>query len=312
MEDLNTIFTKKNITESSKNLYIKNLTRLNDGQPIKNLKFLKDVGAIMTKLEEKYKPNTQRSYIISIVSLLKTVCEDKPSYKKLYNEYYTILDKMNKDLKDQTAKTEKEQENWIGQDAVKSKWCEWYEEYKKIKDKKKLYLEEFEVLLHFLVLSLFVLQKPRRNKDYMEMYIIKKWRPDFGDKENWLDLGNKEFLFNNYKTKGTYKTQTQEIDDDLFDIIYTYLRFHPLKSQLKNKTASIPFLVDYHGNALVQNNAITRILNKIFGKKIGSSMMRKLYLTEKYSNTFSEMEKDAKAMGTSVSTIQNNYAKQDD
>ena len=77
MEDLSEIFGGKNITESSKKLYLANLTRLNGGQSIKNLKFLNDIESIKEKLG-KYKPNTQRSYIISVVSLLKSLKEKHP------------------------------------------------------------------------------------------------------------------------------------------------------------------------------------------------------------------------------------------
>ena len=41
--DLDKLFDKKNITASSKNLYMKNLARLNGGKPIKNMTFLKDL-----------------------------------------------------------------------------------------------------------------------------------------------------------------------------------------------------------------------------------------------------------------------------
>jgi len=310
MEDLEKIFTSKNISESSKNLYLKNLQRLNGGE-VKNFKFLKDIEGILEKLKD-YKPNTQRSYIISIVSLLKTLSESKKGYKKLYDEYFLILDKMNKDLKDQTQKTDTEKENWIGQEGVKTKWCEMYDDYLKIKDKKKLSSGEYETLLHFLILSLFVLQKPRRNKDYQELYVVKKWKPEYGDKDNYLDLNRKEFFFNNYKTQGTYKTQKQDVDEVLMEIILTYLKHHPHRSQLRQKDAHLQFLVNKDGKPLEQINDITRILNGIFGRKIGSSMMRKLYLTDKYSDTLEQMEEDAKAMGTSANTIKNNYAKKDD
>ena len=52
MEDLNEIFTAKNITESSRKLYVANLIRLNGGLPPKNLKFLNDVEGIKGKLEK--------------------------------------------------------------------------------------------------------------------------------------------------------------------------------------------------------------------------------------------------------------------
>jgi len=60
----------KGIGESSLNLYFNNLKRLNDGNEIKNFNFLKDDKKILEKIKD-YKKNTQRTYLISIVSLLK-------------------------------------------------------------------------------------------------------------------------------------------------------------------------------------------------------------------------------------------------
>jgi len=303
--DLNEIFTGKNITESSKKLYLANLVRLNGG-PIKNLKFLNEVPVIQEKLE-KYKPNTRRSYIISIVSLLKSLKEKQKKFSKLYDSYYTILDTMNKSLKDNTEKTDKEEKEWIGQDAVKAKFEEHFKIMDELKDKKKLTLEEYDKLLHLVVLSLFVLQKPRRNKDYQEAFIVKKYKPEMGEK-NFLDLFKNEFLFSHYKTQGVYKTQVVPVNPLMREIIDFYLKFHPLKSKLKDP---IPLLVDYQGEPFTQTNSLTRMLYKIFGSKIGSSMLRKLYLTDKYADVMKQMKEDATEMATSTGTIQTNYIKKD-
>jgi hypothetical protein len=309
MEDLDMIFTSKNITESSKKLYLANLTRLNGGQPIKNLKYLNDIDAIKSKLE-KYKPNTQRSYIISIVSLLKTLKEKQKKFSKLYDTYYAILDKMNKDLKDNTCKTEKEEQEWIGQDAVKQKLEDKIKVIETLKDKKKLTGDEYESLLQLVVLALFVLQKPRRNKDYQEAYIVKKYKPDYGNELNFLDLSKDEFIFNNYKTMGTYKSQHVELNPLLREILDFYFKFHPLKSKFREKDAIIPLLVDFQGDPLSQINSLTRLLYKVFGSKIGSSMLRKLYLTDKYADVMKQMKEDVKDMGTSTGTAQTNYIKE--
>jgi hypothetical protein len=69
--------------------------------------------------------------------------------------------------------------------------------------------------------------------------------------------------------------------------------------------------VDYQGEVFTSNNAITRMLNKVFGKKIGVSMLRNIFLTDKYGDKVKELEQDAKEMGTSASTIQNQYVKLD-
>ena len=56
---------------------------------------------------------------------------------------------------------------------------------------------------------------------------------------------------------------------------------------------------------------ITKILNKIFNKKISSSMLRNIFLTDKYSGVIDELKKETSAMSTSVNTALNNYIKKD-
>jgi len=215
---------------------------------------------------------------------------------------------MNKSLKDQTGKTEKEEAEWIGQEAVKAKFEEHFKIMDELKDKKKLTPDEYDKLLHLVVLALFVLQKPRRNKDYQEAFIVKKYKPEMGTDKNYLDLFKNEFLFNAYKTKGVYSTQTVSVNPLLREIIDFYLKFHPLKSKLKDP---IPLLVDYQGEPFTQTNSLTRMLYKVFGSKIGSSMLRKLYLTDKYADVMKQMKEDATEMATSTGTIQTNYIKKD-
>ena len=51
-------------------------------------------------------------------------------------------------------------------------------------------------------------------------------------------------------------------------------------------------------------------MNKIFGgKKIGSSLLRNIYLTNKYSGVMEQLNQDASNMGTSVSNAMNQYIK---
>jgi hypothetical protein len=75
------------------------------------------------------------------------------------------------------------------------------------------------------------------------------------------------------------------------------------------KTEHSVFLVDDVGEPFVQVNSITRILNKIFNAKVGASMLRKLYLTDKYSSVMADLKEDATAMGTSPEVAKNNYIK---
>jgi hypothetical protein len=300
----------KAISPNTLKLYLANLERLNNNSPIKNLNFLKDQSTILEKIKD-YKPNTQRTYIISIVSLLK----QEPKQKKLYDEYYKILVKFNDDLKTNNTKTPSQTDNWIDQSEV----LKIYQSLKtevmdSIKDKKKINEAEYNKLLEYVILSLYTLQPPRRNKDYQELNIVKNYTKDEGlDKSlNYLDLANNSFFFNNYKTEKTYKTQEVKVSDELQDVIKFYLKYHPQKGEIKKKNSNVPFLVNFEGEPLKSNNAITRVLNKIFDKKIGVSLMRSIYLTDKYKDKIQDLNNDVKDMGTSATTAQNNYIKIDD
>ena len=126
---------------------------------------------------------------------------------------------------------------------------------------------------------------------------------------NYLDIKNQKFIFNNYKTDGKYNTVEIVIEDDMFKVIQKYLKSHPDKLKLKNKKYNIHFLVDFFNRPIDKSNDITKILNKVFGKKIGSSMLRNIYLSSKYSKMMNELKEDTADMGTSVNVALNTYIK---
>ena len=150
---------------------------------------------------------------------------------------------------------------------------------------------------------------PRRNIDYTLMKISN----DISDKSfNYLDLKGFQFIFNNYKTQGTYESVVVPIREDLFQVISIYMNNHPEKAKLKNKKYNIHFLVNYHGEPINKSIDMTRYLNRIFnGKKVGSSMLRNMYLTNKYGGMMDELKSDVQDMSTSVNVAMDTYIKQD-
>ena len=70
------------------------------------------------------------------------------------------------------------------------------------------------------------------------------------------------------------------------------------------------YAVKYNGKELKSDNSITRILNSIFDKNVSSSMLRHIYLSDKYKNVLKQQEEDAKAMAHDIST-QKDYIKKD-
>lgn len=277
------------VKESTKKLYMHNLKKLNDGKEIKDFKFLKKVEIILEQINQKPK-NTGRSYLIAIVSALKGKDD------KLYAKYYPYLEQINADLKINTTKSEKQEENWLSQDVIMEKQKQ-YMAYLPKKSKKELTEAEYNALLDLVVLSLYTLTPPRRSLDYISMIVSADTsNPAFNYYHNGV------FVFNSYKTQKVYKSQIEAVPKDLNDILKVYLKYKP-----KNEH----FLCYYDGTPLNHSNQITRILNRVFGNKISVNMLRNIFLSSKYTDVIKDLNNDVASMGTSASTAMNQYIKMD-
>lgn len=290
---------KKGVASTTADLYVRTLMILNDKTPFKNLAFLKKTDAIMAKLGE-YAESTQKTILAAIVSVLG-LFSAKPTYKNVHAFYHGKMIEMSKEAKESETsdKTQKQKDNWIDWATVKKLATDSYAKVKSLKSK-TLTPKEMEHLLNTTVLSLYTCVPPRRNQDYLNMVVVKKWDDKMDNSKNYLDLEGSQFVFNKYKTAKKYGVQHVAIPNDdvnpLMDTLVMYLKHHPLYK--KKSSEPIPFLVGPDGNSLTAVNSITRILNRIFGKKVGSSLLRHIFLSDKYD--IKEMEEDAADMGHSV------------
>jgi len=306
-ESVKTVLKDKQLSDGSINLYLRNLKKLNDDKVFNNLNFLKKPNDILEKIKD-LKENTQRGYLISIVSTLKALGD---KYKPLYKKYYKLMIDINNKIKEKPTEemTETQKKNWINWEDVLKIYKEMWDNLKL--NKIKLTEEQFNNLLDFVLLSLYVLIPPRRNLDWQFMLIT--FNEDFNDnKYNYLDYKNKKFIFNNFKTAKKDGQLVMDIPVDLMKILDIYIKYHPLNSSKRNMKKiphNIPLLVDYKGKPFTKINDITRMLNKIFNKKVGASMLRHSYLSSKYGNLLKEQEKDAKAMSHNLMT-QKDYIKE--
>jgi hypothetical protein len=304
------LIDKKDVTESTANAYVKSLYMLNGKVPFKTLTFVKDTEGIDKKIAE-YADNTQKALYTTITSVL-SLFKDKPTYKKIYAYYYDKMMDNAQDMKsvDTSNKTDREKQNWVDWSVVQEKHKQLSEEVSKFISAKNITPEQYCVLLNWIVLSLYSEIQPRRNQDYLDMFVVKKWNEDMPKDKNYLDLTGCQFIFNKFKTQKTYGQQKIDIPDSLMNVVQLYLKHHPLIKGNKGKTTEFKFLVFPDGSSLSAVNAITRILNRIFGKKVGSSMLRHSFLSGKYD--IGEMEADSKAMGHSVEEQKKYLRKEND
>ena len=296
--------------KSTVDSYERRLRVLNNGSPVDNLAFLYDYDVILEKIQ-KYKLTTQRGFIISIVSTLR----DVPVMKSMYEKYSKLLESYNQELKqNNNSKSDTQKDNWISQEDVYVVYSKLYEDVEPLLFKKSPITEkDFARITELIVLSLFVLNPPRRILDYLVMVIVKKLPKENNPELNYLEISKQLFHFNNYKTSGTYHTQTIAISDRLFTLLKLYIKIHPIK--LSPSQVLVPLLCNYNGDAFTTGNQITRILNKIFlkyaGKLISVNLLRNIFLTNKFKPQMDELDTTAHDMGTSSNMIQTTYVKND-
>ena len=287
-------FEEKGLSPNTIVLYMKNLKKLNNNQPMNDFKFLFQPKKVMDTIAQ-YAETTKRNFIIAVVSALN-LAGDSAKHKKLYGEYYNMMMTMNKDIKEAGGKSKEDLPSW---DAVLERYNALKAKVAETKDFSKE--ADYMNLLKFTILSLYVLQPPRRNGDYLEMMVVPTWNEDLPDSQNYLATKGGEFIFNKYKTSKKYGEFKQNIVPELKSVITLYLKHHPLLWEgRKQRKEAVPLLVFKDGEPLHQLNSITRIINSVLGKGVGSSALRHIYLTQKYGNVSKEMEEDSAAMGHSV------------
>jgi hypothetical protein len=308
------LMDERKVAESTANAYIKTLYQLNNKAPFKNLAFLKNTEAIDAKLGS-YAESTQRAILATIVSVL-TPYKAKPTFKKVYQYFYDKMMNKNGDAKKSAEEnkgvmTEKQKDNWISWEDIQKIKTEKKDAVDKFANNKTLTAGEYDTLLQYVILSLYTEVQPRRNQDYLDMYFVKKYNDKMENDKNYYDMATHKFIYNKYKTAKKWGTQTADVPESLQGVIATYLKHHPLyKGTAKRKNEAIKFLVNMDGTGITAVNAITRLLNRVFGKKVGSSMLRHIYISDKYKDVMEEQEKDAEAMGHSVSQQRDYFKKE--
>jgi hypothetical protein len=298
---------KREVSDATASQYIRTLYSLNNNRPFTNLAWLKQKDAVAQRLSE-FAESTQKTNLSVIVSALSLV-KDKPTYKRIYAHYYSEMmdrSKASKE-KDTSVKTEKQDANWLSWEVVEAHRGRLEEDVKKL-PVADLSVGQWESVLAYGVLSLYTHFDPRRNQDYQFMYVVKSPKQATDQSKNYYVIDAKQFIFHKYKTARSHGEQVFDVPAPLVDALSLYLTRHPILHSKKftAKTPAFPLLCSLDGSPLTAVNAITRILNRIFGRRVGSTMLRHIYLSSKYD--VAEMNETADRMGH-TGNVQREYLK---
>ena len=292
---------KRNIADVTASQYIRTLYSLNSERPFNNLAWLKNTESVEMRLSE-YAESSQKTMLSTIVSTL-SLMSDKSSYKKIFAYWYNrMMDKSTEARNtDTSVKTPKQEKNWLSWDVILAHEKRLAEEADRIVKQKVLSTSDWNTLLSYMILSLYTKFSPRRNQDYQFMKVVKSEKQATNLDFNYYITDKHEFVFNKYKTAKAHGEQKFEVPTDLVNVINLYLKKHPGVSK-----SPYFFLVQADDTPLPSVNSVTRILNRIFGKNVGTTMLRHIYLSAKYD--VSEMNEDAEKMGH-TSGMQREYLK---
>ena len=157
--------------------------------------------------------------------------------------------------------------------------------------KEDLNRHDESIITDFIVLSITcgIWFPPRRNLDWIMMKIR-----NFNDKtDNFLDLENKQFVFNIYKTAKFYDTQKVDIPKKFLKILKKFILINDSDYLLVNGK---------HEPYTTQR--MTQKMNSLFHNKISTSMLRHIYLSDKLKDLpkLDELQKIATGMGHEIMT----------
>ena len=285
--------------------YVINLNKLKKIYDTDNYDFLKKPKDVMNKLSDLHYLS-QRNILNAVVVLLMALNSDE-KYDDLLEEYGKLRDELN-------DKYSNEQKTGVISDKQSKNFATTEEVFKMIKDinndlqsiKKKskddITKKEMQLLQAYVLFNIYA-RMPFRN-DVAGMTAInqaayKKLSDDEKKENNYLVVPTKNnmyFVLNKYKTSKKYEQLNLPIEDkDLRKILRYYIKMNGMGILFKTSTGKPLTRIEL-------SKVLLKYSKKYMDKSISTTLLRKSYLSGKYSKVKDEMKKDSKILGHDVAT----------
>jgi hypothetical protein len=252
----------------------------------------------------RYQSTTRKNILNAIVVALGAIGVDDD----VIQQYSNLRDEEHKNYEKMVAnheKSDKQSDNWMEMSEIDVLLKRLRRGANEIYNRKKVYnvKKDYPLLQQYITLLTYR-HIPMRN-DVANMKVITQNQYSLLSKEeqesnNYLIGGNRKpyyFQINDYKTKKTFGQKKIEIPSVLNTEIKRWLKFNDSGYYITNATRT----------GGITPNGITKLLTTLFreqtGKNISTSMIRHIYLSDKYKAEIEkkkEKEKDSHAMGHSL------------
>ncbi len=323
MEQVITEYRPQLKTQTIKS-YVSLIEKMKSHYPEENNDFLLDYDDVVSKLDEAIWGRNQDKYINfltkrnmlnALIMLMNALDMDKELIKLYqgkrdgYNEKYTMN-------QEQGKMTEKQKPNFVPIEDIHLLIKKLNNDIKnhRVRQKETINVIEKGILTAHLLFSVLV-EIPRRNElaslEIITRRLYNRLTQEDKISNNYIliEKSNIELILNEYKTSKKYSEQIIPLPKNIQRLVRSYIKTMKLKTgdRLFNMT----------------NNSMTQLLvrtsRKYIGKDISTTMIRHIYLSNKYSESkkqntelLKEQEKDAKLMAHSVGVQQTVYVKDKD
>jgi hypothetical protein len=257
--------------------YLSVLERLNPDQ-----KQIRSLAKYRTKkmvqhIKDKYAITTQKTILATLLAVLKASGRDidKRAVKRLTREFELIFEEVKKVAKNR--KSAKQTDNWL-------EWKDILSRRDKLEEQALGKDSDYFDAQDWLLLTLYTAIAPRRVKDYQLMYVVPTMKKADDKDRNYYVVDEKKFVFNNYKTKKIYGEKVIELKDCPYMLTVLDYLIDAYPAELKHKDGFPLMVQERNMNPIKNSNWVTRRLNKILKKNVSVSMLRHIYLTDKYGD----------------------------
>ncbi|MFZ4671449.1 MAG: hypothetical protein ACOYLT_05480 [Flavobacterium sp.] len=285
---------RPNLSQSSIRTYMSNINKTSRdiGKPIETIADIINLHKDILESLMNYRPNIRKTklsaFIVALDEKEKTPDDTAKIIETFRKQLYFDADDVEKQEEKQKLSASQE-ENYITWDEVMKVYENLKTEAEPLFKLPTLNKKQFNKLQEFILLSCYVLIPPRRSLDYAQFKIR---NPDM-DADNYMLVKGKKkeatFHFNAYKNSKRLGKQEIKIPNALRNIIQKWMLKNPHEYMIVNGVGK-----------KIEQPKINLILNNIFGKNIGSSMLRHIFLTQKYGNVdLIDIRETTNAMGNS-------------
>lgn len=304
---------RPNLKSNTISQYESNLNKLKKIFDTDSWGFLSDPDKVKENISHLHF-TSQRNHYNAIIVLLMALNSDK-KYTKIIDEYSDVRDKLNdmyiESNKDSTISS-KQAPNFAKKEEIDLMISTIAEELKKV-DLKELPLSKKDFALFQLYVLVNLYSKMPLRNDVAGMESITKGNynklsKDEQKSKNWLliEKNKLSFILNNYKSNKTYGQKIIPIEDaSLKKILRQFIKVSGPGVLFKSSS----------GKALTRNalsQFLLKFTKKYMNKSVSTTMFRKIYLSDKYSDMKEEMKKDSHMMAHSTGVAMSTYVKKSD